>query len=255
MGICGLSNSTNTIIVAAKETPKLVNHNITNSTGKMKDEKELFVFANFEEYKSILSLQTKNALDGRMIGEGVKEIPSYKCIIPFDELKALREKFWKSKLDSKRGRWKVLKEICETDAASAVKLLEAAGLVCKDNLCTILELDDPDIIYNVPNFCVADPVFERNYEELEKNTALGQSKDISIICYCSLTNTEIVIDTNTHTTGKVFKELFSVKASYPLDKYKLRLFYSGQEIQDDHFLSYHNLSDSSKLQVMVINLD
>ena len=32
-----------------------------------------------------------------MIGEGIKQIPAYKCKIPYDQLNELKEKFWNSK--------------------------------------------------------------------------------------------------------------------------------------------------------------
>lgn len=156
-----------------------------------------------------------NDLDHKIIGEGVKEIPSYKCAMPFDELKALRDQFWQSKF--------VIREICKTDAASAVELLEATGLVCKDNLWTIFELNDPDIIYNVPNFCVANPVFREILINWKRMILT-----VKVKIYQSLTNPETIINTHTHTFVKDLKVTFAEKENYPLDKYKLRLFYSGK---------------------------
>lgn len=49
-----------------------------------------------------------------MIGEGVKQIPSYKCNLPFDQLEKLREEFWLSKKHQRI--WLVLKTCCQTDA-------------------------------------------------------------------------------------------------------------------------------------------
>jgi hypothetical protein len=49
-----------------------------------------------------------------MIGEGVKQIPSYKCNLPFDQLEKLREEFWQTKKNQRI--WLVLKTCCETDA-------------------------------------------------------------------------------------------------------------------------------------------
>jgi hypothetical protein len=50
-----------------------------------------------------------------MIGEGIKQIPSYKCSLPFDELQKLKEEFWASKKEHRRV-WLTLKSCCETDA-------------------------------------------------------------------------------------------------------------------------------------------
>lgn len=49
-----------------------------------------------------------------MIGEGVKQIPSYKCTLPYDQLQKLRDDFWLSKKNNRV--WLVLKTCCETDA-------------------------------------------------------------------------------------------------------------------------------------------
>ena len=56
------------------------------------------------------------------------------------------------------------------------------------------------------------------------------------------------------TTGKEIKEKFSVQENFPLDKYNIRLFYTGQEIKDDHLLCYHNVVDGGKIQISCANL-
>lgn len=35
-----------------------------------------------------------------MIGKGLKQIPSYKCTVPYNELNRMREDFWSSKFSS-----------------------------------------------------------------------------------------------------------------------------------------------------------
>jgi hypothetical protein len=50
--------------------------------------------------------------DGRTFGEGIKQIPGYKCNLPYDALEKLRTEFW----ENKRTRpWLVLKTCCEAD--------------------------------------------------------------------------------------------------------------------------------------------
>ncbi len=68
-------------------------------------------FAEMEEYNGIFLLIVT---DGRMIGEGVLQIPSYKCTLAFDSLNELREEFWTGKRHS--HVWLILKSCCETDA-------------------------------------------------------------------------------------------------------------------------------------------
>ena len=51
-----------------------------------------------------------------MIGEGIKQIPSYKCTLPYDKLQELRNEFWSTRKNSRV--WLVLKTCCETDACN-----------------------------------------------------------------------------------------------------------------------------------------
>ena len=181
-----------------------------------------------------------------MIGEGVKQIPSYKCQIPFDELNLLREEFWKEKIKKNR-RWRAIKEICESDAATAAQLLEVAGFCCKENLKTILELENPNIIYKVPNYCITDPVFERDYDKFKKKNI--DQTNINLFCFIVNDSKELHFNVLNTDTGKSIKELIAKEQNFNFDDFKIRLFFSGQEILDEHPLYYHSLGDNSKIQV------
>ena len=50
-------------------------------------------FKDFEEHNSRNQIYLIN-IDGKMIGEGIKQIPSYKCFLSDTELNKLREDFW-----------------------------------------------------------------------------------------------------------------------------------------------------------------
>ena len=188
-----------------------------------------------------------------MIGEGIKQIPSYKCTIPFDKLNELREAFWNEKFKISR-RWKAIREICESDAASATQLIEAAGFFCQQDLRVIAEMENPSIIYKVPNYCITDPVFERDYQTIEEKDEAIETVPLTIKCYCFTNLKESKMQVTNRTTGKEIKEKFSVQENFPLDKYNIRLFYTGQEIKDDHVLCYHNVVDGGKIQISCANL-
>ena len=243
MGICGMKREAKNItIIHATQThqePLNINNthnlNINNIQGlNDKPEKE---FPDFEELNN-----------GKFIGYGIKQIPSYKCLIPYDKLYELREEFWKEKI-SKNKRWKAIREICESDPDSAVQLMEIAGFYCIDNIRTIYEIENPKNSYKIPNFCINDPVFERNYDiyEEKKNTI----ENIPIIIFCFITNDikEIKLNVFNKSSGKEVKELLSKELNKPLGNYKFRLFFSGQEIFDDHLLYYHNIENKNKIQV------
>ena len=95
----------------------------------------------------------------------------------------MRESFWNSKKKYK-VLWDVLKECCETDSETAVILLEAATMECLEgNLRKVYFISNPDYIFKVPNYCICDPVFERDYDTLKNKCNSEQEKNITIILY------------------------------------------------------------------------
>jgi hypothetical protein len=184
-----------------------------------------------------------------MIGEGIKQIPSYKCKIPYDQLNELKEKFWNSKKKYRRI-WKVIRECCESDAGTAVILLEAAEMACAHNdLREVIVLSNPDIIFKVPNYCVCDPVFERDYEEIKKSE-IPENK-IKVILYYLAENENINIHTTNKAEVKKLKEAFAKEKNIDLKTHRIRLLFRGQELLDDNLLCYNGVEDMSKIQVMV----
>ena len=195
-------------------------------------------FKDFEEY------------DNKYIGEGIKKIKSYKCPIPYNKLNELREKFWKSKKTNKYI-WKVIRECCETDNETAAILLEAAECDCKENLTRVFLVNNPDKIFRVPNFCVTDPMFERDYENLKKIHAKDKEKNIKITCFYMMMNKNVALDVTNKNKVIDVKKMFADKMGINMDNYKIRFLFKGQELIDENLLCYNNIENESKIQVMV----
>jgi hypothetical protein len=195
-------------------------------------------FKDFEEY------------DNKYIGEGIKKIKSYKCPIPYNKLNELREKFWKSKKTNKYI-WKVIRECCETDNETAAILLEAAECDCKENLTRVFLISNPDKIFRVPNFCVTDPMFERDYENLKKIHAKDKEKNIKITCFYMMMNKNVALDVTNKNKVIDVKKMFADKMGINMDNYKIRFLFKGQELIDENLLCYNNIENESKIQVMV----
>jgi hypothetical protein len=186
-----------------------------------------------------------------MIGEGIKQIPAYKCDMPFDKLNELREKFWNSRVRYRRV-WKVIRECCESDAGTAVILLEAAEMACVQNdLRKVIILQNPDYVFEVPNYCVCDPVFERDYSQIKENKKDIEEKNLNIILYYLAENKDFNLKVTNKTTVKKLKQAFAKKANIDLNTHRIRLLFRGQELLDDNLLCYNNVEEMSKIQVMV----
>ena len=190
-------------------------------------------------------------IDGKMIGEGIKQIPAYICKIPFDKLNDLKEKFWGSRTNNRRI-WKVIRECCESDAGTAVILLEAAEMACAHgDLREVIVLSNPDYIFRVPNFCVCDPTFERDYEQIKENKKDMEEVKITVILYYLAENKNIKLHATNKTQVKKVKEAFAKTMGIDLNKHKIRLLFRGQELLDENLLCYNNVENMSKIQVMV----
>ena len=54
----------------------------------------------------------------------------------------------------------------------------------KDNLREVMILQNPEIIFKVPNYCICDPVFERDYEKIkEENKDIEEIKIVVLLYY------------------------------------------------------------------------
>ena len=180
-----------------------------------------------------------------------KEIPSYKCKIPYDQLNQLREKFWNSRKNNKRV-WKAIRECCESDANTAVILLEAAEMACvHSDLRQVIVLTKPDYIFKVPNYCVCDPIFERDYAQIKEKNKDVESVKIKIILYYLAKNKNIKLHVTNKTHVKKVKEAFAKKMDIDLKTHKIRLLFRGQELLDNNPLLFNNVEEGSKIQVMV----
>ena len=186
-----------------------------------------------------------------MIGEGIKQIPAYKCDIPYDKLNELKEKFWNSRVKYRRV-WRAIRECCESDQGTAVILLEAAEMACvHGDLREVIVLQNPDYVFKVPNYCVCDPVFERDYTQIKEKNKDIEEKNIDVIMYYLAENKNINLQVTNKTAVKKVKEEFAKKANIDLNTHRIRLLFRGQELLDDNLLCYNNVEDMSKIQVMV----
>jgi hypothetical protein len=118
----------------------------------------------------------------------------------------------------------------------------------------VININNPDIIYNVPNFCICDPVHEKDFTEFEKAEDQIKEKNFQIIICYVFNNKETKINVTNKTTGKELKELYAQNENISLDKFRLRLLYKGQEIKDEHALFYHKVEENCRMQVSIAEL-
>ena len=115
-----------------------------------------------------------------------------------------------------------------------------------------------EIIFKIPNYCICDPVFERDYDEIKKNDENIIEKDIIIIICIRNHKNEIIEKKIGNITNKtrVFevKEKFAKKIDINMDEYKIRFFYKGFELFDENLLWYDNVDNMAKIQCTITQI-
>ena len=112
-----------------------------------------------------------------------------------------------------------------------------------------------DFIFKIPNFCICDPIFERDYDEIKNNDEnIIQKNIIIIVCYRNDKNemVEKKIDNITNKTKVLeVKNKFAELSDIDMEKNKIRFFYKGFELLDDNLLWYDQVDNMSKIQCLV----
>ncbi len=183
----------------------------------------------------------------RYSGIGIKKMKGYKCDLPIDKLNKKREDFWDKRNDRDNDNfkiWRIINQACVYDELRSNMLLEEYGLTTESGCINHL-IDSEGIHYHIPNYCINDPYFERQYKK-KKNV---EEKKVKIKVFEPMSNINEEKTVNNTMTGKELKELFKKEHNIG-DNFNLRLFFAGMEITDDHSLYQHNLKNGFKIQVM-----
>ena len=178
---------------------------------------------------------------------GIKKMKGYKCELPIDKLNKKRDEFWdqKNSRDNENYKiWRIINQACVYDELRANMLLEEYGLTTESG-CINHIIDSNGNHYHIPNYCINDPFFERQYKK-KKNV---EEKKVKIKLFEPMSNINEDKSVSNTMTGKELKDLFKKEHNIG-DNFNLRLFFGGMEITDDHFLYQHNLKNGFKIQVM-----
>ena len=99
---------------------------------------------------------------------------------------------------------------------------------CEKDLRVITEKDNPSVVYKVPNYCITDPVIERDYQSIKEKCEGVESEPLTVTCFCFTNLKEIAMEVTNRTTGK--------------------------EIKDEHLLCYHNVVNGGKILISCVSL-
>ena len=187
----------------------------------------------------------------RYKGIGIKKMKGYKCNLPIDKLNEKREEFWGTRNAHNNPNykiWRIINQACIYDEARARMLLDDYELKTY-NGCINHIIDKKGNHYIIPNYCINDPYFEREYK-IDNNI---ENKNLKIKLFEPLSNINTSLNISNSLSGKELKKIYCEKIGVSIDEYNLRCFFGGQEIKDNNFLYQYNLKKGFKIQVMKLS--
>ena len=187
----------------------------------------------------------------RYKGIGIKKMKGYKCNLPIDKLNEKREEFWGIRNAHNNPNykiWRIINQACIYDEARARMLLDDYELKTY-NGCINHIIDKKGNHYIIPNYCINDPYFEREYK-IDNNI---ENKNLKIKLFEPLSNINTSLNISNSVSGKELKKIYCEKIGVSIDEYNLRCFFGGQEIKDNNFLYQYNLKKGFKIQVMKLS--
>jgi len=239
MGSCQTSN---VVEVNNKEEAKAMN-NKKKTTGKkdvetlIKEQKE--EFPDMEEWEG-----------ERYKGIGIKRMKGYKCNLQIDKLIQKRDDFWtiRNRHEPENPNyktWRIINQACVYDEYRANMLLGEANLRTFEG-CINHIVDEKGNHYIVPNYCINDPYFEKEFK-IQQNV---EKKKLKINLYEVANNKNTPVEVSNLISGEELKKLFCEKNNVSFDDFNIRMFFSGIEVSNDHFLYQYNIQNDFKIQVM-----
>ena len=187
---------------------------------------------------------------GLMIGFGLKRIPNYICPLAYDKLESLRKQFWMTRKKTDEI-WVFLQQCCEADEDESKKILKANKIYCIDGtLSNSYYEKKPNYVYHIPNFCITDPIFERDFDKYEKIYDQTDDSIIKVNIFYQNQGENYTMKIRNKCTGFDFKHQFAKIINIDLKKNYIRLFNRGQEILDTHCLYYHSITSKDTIQAI-----
>ena len=209
---------------------------------------------NEKDIQTIINEQKKEFPDmeewegNRYKGIGIKKMKGYKCDLPIDKLNEKRENFWGKKDNHDYPNykiWRIINQACVFDEYRANILLEEYQLTTF-NGCINHIVDKRNNHYIVPNYCINDPYFEKEYKvenDIEK-------QNIKVKIYEVSNNVDMSLEVENTLTGLELKKIFCNNEKIDMDKFNIRMFFAGLEIGDNNYLYQYDLHNGYKIQVM-----
>ena len=189
----------------------------------------------------------------KYVGTGIKRMKGYISPVPFEELEKIRNDFWSSRIEGNPQIWEILHMICNDNSLSVEDIdayMKASNIITYKG-CINVTYDNKGFLYEIPNYCINDPLEYEKFEE--KIPLIKEDFEVKIRCF----NLEEKIKINNFDNIKELKE--NIKKCEKFNKkYELnniRLFFGGKELNDKKEIWYYNIQNEFIIQMLANPLE
>ena len=234
-----------------------INNNMENMINEIPEENNFSIDPAYEPY-----LQSKHdenfnykEVENEYVGEGIKRMKGYISPVPYEELLKIREEFWSSRIEGNKVIWEVLHMICNDNLMS---IDDIDGFMKSSNIvtykgCINVTYDSRGFLYEIPNYCINNPIeYEKKEEEIKK-IPKKQNIEIKIRCYTDEGKIKISNYENIENLKKIIFSGNDFKNKYMLDG--ARLFFGGKELQNQKQLWFYNIENKSIVQMLAKQIE
>ena len=251
------NNQNNNLISNSNDNNENIQNNINNinqELNNLSESNSSGLAPSYEPY-----LQSKHdenfnykELD-KYVGTGIKRMKGYVSPVPFEELEKIRNDFWSSRIEGNPQIWEILHMICNDNSLSVDDIdayMKASNIVTYKG-CINVTYDNKGFLYEIPNYCINDPLEYEKFEE--KKPLIKEDIEVKIRCF----NLEEKIKINNFDNITEIKE--NIKKCEKFNKkYELnniRLFFGGKELNDKKEVWYYNIQSNSIIQMLANPLE
>ena len=251
------NNQNNNLISNSNDNNENIQNNINNinqELNNLSESNSSGLAPSYEPY-----LQSKHdenfnykELD-KYVGTGIKRMKGYISPVPFEELEKIRNDFWSSRIEGNPQIWEILHMICNDNSLSVDDIdayMKASNIVTYKG-CINVTYDNKGFLYEIPNYCINDPLEYEKFEE--KKPVIKEDIEVKIRCF----NLEEKIKINNFDNITEIKE--NIKKCEKFNKkYELnniRLFFGGKELNDKKEVWYYNIQNNSIIQMLANPLE
>lgn len=182
----------------------------------------------------------------KYVGKGLKKMKGYISNITKEELDKRRVAFWGTRVEGNEQTWHFLKEICEMppgDEAELEAMLSAYDLKPYKN-CINITYDASGTLYEIPNYCIHDPV---SYDFPESHKKKPPEK--KIVFKGRYMAKEIKLKSSNYNMIKKIRTQIAKKLKTTNEK--VRLFFSGKELKNEFELWTYGIDSDCIIMIMV----